>query len=80
LKGAKNVETYILPVNPENKFVVRNNAIQFRSSDITKTPAHNTREYNPIQKIKFNTQGLNEHNIDVIKNFSNGLIKYKKAI
>lgn len=80
LKDAKDIETYILPVNPENKFIVRNNVIQFRSSDITKTPAHNTREYIPIQKIKFNTQGLNRHNIDVIKNFSNGLIKYKKTV
>lgn len=55
---------YNLPVNKEeknghtNRFKLRNGEIQFESRDIHETPARNTMNYNPIEKIEYDSENL----------------------
>ena len=73
LGDAKDIETYILPADSRNRFKIRNNAIQFKSHDISKTPAHSTIEYNPIHNIKWSTKDLDDHQKQVVNKFATSL-------
>lgn len=73
LGDAKDVETYILPADSRNRFKIRNNAIQFKSYDISKTPAYSTIEYNPIHNIKWSTKDLDDHQKQVVNKFATSL-------
>lgn len=70
---AKDIETYILPADSRNRFKIRNNAIQFKSHDISKTPAYSTIEYNPIHNIKWSTKDLDDHQKQVVNKFATSL-------
>lgn len=73
LGDAKDIETYILPADSRNRFKIRNNAIQFKSHDISKTPAYSTIEYNPIHNIKWSTKNLDDHQKQVVHKFATSL-------
>ena len=73
LGDAKDIETYILPADSRNRFKIRNNAIQFKSHDISKTPAYSTIEYNPIHNIKWSTKDLDDHQKQVVNKFATSL-------
>lgn len=73
LGDAKDIETYILPADSRNRFKIRNNAIQFKSHDISKTPAYSTIEYNPIHNIKWSTKDLDDHQKQVVHKFATSL-------
>jgi hypothetical protein len=80
LKGYENVPTYILPVNSDNKFAVRNGKLSFKSHDLNLTPSHHEKDYTPIKTIHFSTKGLDDHQKKVYTDFSKGLIRYKTMI
>ena len=73
LGDAKDIETYILPADSRNRFKIRNNTIQFKSHDISKTPAYSTIEYNPIHNIKWSTKDLDDHQKQVVNKFATSL-------
>lgn len=73
LGDSKDIETYILPADSRNRFKIRNNAIQFKSHDISKTPAYSTIEYNPIHNIKWSTKDLDDHQKQVVHKFATSL-------
>lgn len=73
LGDAKDIETYILPADSRNRFKIRNNVIQFKSHDISKTPTHSTIEYNPIHNIKWSTKDLDDHQKQVVNKFATSL-------
>lgn len=73
LGDAKDIETYILPADNRNRFKIRNNAIQFKSHDISKTPTYSTIEYNPIHNIKWSTKDLDDHQKQVVNKFATSL-------
>ena len=80
LGDAKDIETYILPADSRNRFKIRNNAIQFKSNDISKTPAYSTIEYNPIHNIKWSTKDLDDHQKQVVNKFATSLKNNKLNI
>ena len=80
LGDAKDIETYILPADSRNRFKIRNNAIQFKSHDISKTPAYSTIEYNPIHNIKWSTKDLDDHQKQVVNKFATSLKNNKLNI
>lgn len=80
LQGYQNIPTYILPANNKNKFKIRNGDLSFSSHDISKTPSYYTMNTDPIKKIVLNTASLDDHQIDVLRQYSQGLIRNKKAI
>ena len=80
LQGQQNVPTYILPANNKNKFKIRNGDLSFSSHDIRKTPSYHTINTNPIKQIILDTSNLDNHQKDVLRQYSQGIIKNKKAI
>lgn len=80
LGNAKDIETYILPSDKRNRFKIRNNSIQFKSHDVSKTPAYSTLKSNPIHNIRWSTKGLDEHQRQVVKQYATSLIKNKANI
>lgn len=75
-----NIPTYILPADKRNKFFIRNGELQFKSHDITKTPAYNTIVSKPIKYITYSTRGLSQQNKNVISRFNKSLIRNKKQL
>lgn len=75
-----NIPTYILPVNDQNKFFVRNGQLQFKSADPSKTPSHNTVISKPIDRITYKTRGLDNNQREVINKFSKSLINNKAQL
>lgn len=75
-----NVPTYILPADKRNKFFIRNGELQFKSHDITKTPAYNTIVSKPIKYITYSTRGLSQQNKNIISRFNKSLIRNKKQL
>lgn len=80
LGNTKDIETYILPSDKRNRFKIRNNSIQFKSHDVSKTPAYSTLKSNPIHNIRWSTKGLDEHQRQVVKQYATSLIKNKANI
>lgn len=80
LSGYDNVPTYILPANQKNKFKIRNGKLTFKSHDINKTPSYNEMDYSSIQNIKFKSDNLNNNQKNIIKRFSQSLIKNKERL
>lgn len=72
--------TYILPYNKQNKFFIRNGELQFKSSDIRKTPSYNTIVSKPIRRVTYDRTGFSEDQQNIIRQFSQGLISNKKSL
>lgn len=78
--NSPHIRTYILPSDSRNRFFIRNGELQFKSHDISKTPAYNTIVSRPIQKIKWNSKELTDTNREVIKTFATALMENKTAL
>lgn len=77
----QNIPTYILPADDRNKFKIRNGQLTFRSHNHTLTPSYNVKVANPIKTISFVNNGkYDKEQVETIKEFSRGLIRYKKSL
>lgn len=82
LGNATNIETYILPINDENKFFIENNQLWFRSSKNRPEVSQYYKQTIPskIEGFTYNDADLDEEQKQMINQFGQTLIDHKDTI
>ena len=82
LGNATNIETYILPVNEENKFFIENNQLWFKNSKNRPEVSQYYKQTIPskIEGFTYNDSDLDEEQKQMIEQFGQALIDHKDTI
>lgn len=82
LGSAKNIETYVLPINEENKFFIENNQLWFKNSKNRPEVSQYYKQTIPskIEGFTYNDSDLDEEQKQMIEQFSQALIGHKDTI
>lgn len=82
LGNAKNIETYVLPVNEENKFFIENNHLWFKNSKNRPEVSKYYKQTIPstIEGFTYNDVDLDEEQKQMINQFGQALIDHKDTI
>ena len=82
LGNATNIETYVLPVNEENKFFIENNQLWFKNSKNRPEVSQYYKQTIPstIEGFTYNDVGLDEGQKQMIEQFGQALISHKDTI
>lgn len=82
LGNTKNIETYILPVNEENKFFIENNQLWFKNSKNRPEVSQYYKQTIPskIEGLTYNDADLDDEQKQMIEQFGQALIDHKDTI
>lgn len=82
LGNATNIETYILPINDENKFFIENNQLWFKNSKNRPEVSQYYKQTIPskIEGFTYNDADLDEEQKQMINQFGQALIDHKDTI
>lgn len=82
LGNAKNIETYVLPVNEENKFFIENNQLWFKNSKNRPEVSQYYKQTIPskIEGFTYNDADLDDEQQQMIEQFGQALIDHKNTI
>ena len=82
LGNATNIETYILPINEENKFFIENNQLWFKNSKNRPEVSQYYKQTIPstIEGFTYNDADLDEEQKQMIEQFGKALIDHKNTI